>query len=159
MSKLDDAAHKAEALRALLAAEIERARGERELMRSLDADGLFARAAARSAFNGEVGRIEGELARSLSLAAGALGAPEVTLERLRERAPAETERLSTTLGEIRALAEALGEIDALNRTLCERALTCVRGYVRAVRPAPAAYDRRGARPESRGAAAMISSKG
>ncbi len=67
--------------------------------------------------------------------------------------------MSGTLGEIRALSGALRELDVFNRTLCERALACVRGYVNAVRPTPTAYDRRGARPKAAAATALVSSKG
>jgi hypothetical protein len=145
-------------LRDVLAAEVESARSERQLLRALDTSGLFARAAQRSQFLAEVARLERELAVSLSRAAAALGLEEVTLERIRACAPQHGARLSTTLSEVRALAGALQEIDRLNLQLAGRALACVRGYVEALRPTPRAYDRRGARAVAP-ALAMVSSKG
>ena len=155
---LENALEKAGSLRDALAAEVENARGERQLLRRLDAGGLFARAAQRAEFVAEVARIERDLALSLSRAAGTLGLTEVTLERLRALAPREGEALSRILSDVRALAGALQEIDKLNLQLAGRALTCVRGYVEALRPRPRAYDRRGTRAEAP-VLAMVSSKG
>lgn len=154
---LENALEKAGDLRDALAAEVENARRERLLLRELDTVGLFARAAQRSAFLSEVARIERELAMSLSRAAGNLGLAEVTLDRLRDRAPRQGEALALTFSDIRALAGALQEIDRLNLQLAGRALACVRGYVEALRPAPRAYDRRGARATAP-ALALVSSK-
>jgi hypothetical protein len=53
--------------------------------------------------------------------------------------------LAEALAEVRALASALHELDALNRLLSERALLCVRGYLDAVAPPVSAYDRYGGR--------------
>jgi hypothetical protein len=155
---LEIALEKAAQLRDALAAEVESARDERQLLRTLDARGLFARAATRNHFLAEVARLERELAAALSRAAAALGLSELTLEALRARAPGPGERLAHTLSEVRALAGALHEIDRLNLQLAGRALACVRGYVEAVQPAPRAYDRRGTRAAS-ASVAMISSKG
>jgi hypothetical protein len=132
-------------LRDTLAAEVEGARGERVLLKKLDSQALFARAASRARFLEESARLEREMAAALARAAGALGLPEVTIARLERAAPEEARRLSGALGEIRALAGALREIDALNASLAQRALSCVRGYVEALAPAPRAYDRAGAR--------------
>jgi hypothetical protein len=145
-------------LRDALEAEVERARDERQLLRALDAAGLFARAEQRSRFLADVARLERELAVALSKAGGALGLTEVTLAALRLRVPGDGERLARTLSEVRALASALKEIDTLNLQLAGRALACVRGYVQALQPAPRAYDRRGSRA-SAPALAMVSSKG
>jgi hypothetical protein len=150
-------------LRDLLSAEVEGARGERRLLRTLDSAALFARAQSRAAFLAETQRVERELADGLVVAARALGIQEVTLQRLEAAAPRDGGALARALSEVRALAGALQEIDALNRSLAERALSCVRGYVDAVAPAPQAYDRRGARPApaaaARPALAVVSSRG
>jgi hypothetical protein len=154
---LENALERAAQLRDAIAAEVERARSERRLLRTLDAAGLFARAAQRGEFLAEVARLERELATSLSRAAATLGLPEVTLERLRLRAPEHGEALARVLSEVRSLAGALREIDALNLQLAGRALACVRGSVQALRPTPLAYDRRGARA-AQPALALVSSK-
>jgi FlgN protein len=156
--ELENALEKAELLRDTLAAEVENARGERKLLRALDSRGLFARSAQRSSFLAEVARLERELAISLSRAASSLGLTEVTLARLRERAPREGAILTETLADVRALAGALHEIDRLNLQLAGRALACVRGYVDALQPRPRAYDRRGTRAEAP-VLAMVTSKG
>ncbi len=156
---LENALETAGCLRDALAAEVENARGERQLLRKLDTGGLFARAAQRSTFLAEVARTERALVVSLSRAAGTLGMTEVTLERLRERAPPrQGQALTRVMADIRALAGALQEIDRLNLQLAGRALACVRGYVEALRPKPRAYDRRGTRAEAP-VLAMVSSKG
>jgi hypothetical protein len=156
---LENALEKAGRLRDVLAAEVENARGERQLLRRLDASGLFARAAQRAEFVAEVARIERDLALSLSRTAGTLGLTEVTLERLRALAPREGEALSRILSDVRALAGALREVDQLNLQLAGRALACVRGYVEALQPTPSAYDRRGARAGATRTLSMVSAKG
>jgi len=157
---LEQALGTAGRLRDALAAEVESARRERQLLRTLDAAALFARAAERTRFLTEVARLERELGQGLSAAAEVLGPGGVTLERLRARAPRQGGALSTILSEVRALAAALHEIDQLNLRLAGRALACVRGYVEALSPAPSAYDRRGARfAAGAPALAMVSSKG
>lgn len=155
---LERAIAAAQQLRALLADEIEGARNERKLLKTLDARALFARATARASFNGQVARMERDLADALSAIARSNHLTEVTLPRLAEVAPEETAHLSRTLDDVRALAAALKELDALNIFLTQRALAYVRGYVNAVSPTPAAYDRRGYRAQL-SAAAVISSKG
>jgi len=153
---LSDALSIADALKRTLEAEVGRARREREVLRTLDSDRLFASASARAAFNAEVARLEARLAAALSGAAGSLGITEVTLARLRLAAPAEAETLSGTLADVRALAGALAELDRLNLMLAGRALACVQGYLGALAPAPAAYDRRGIRAGGRTLAAVSS---
>jgi len=155
---LEQAVATAGQLRDLLEGEVEGARAERHLLRSLDASGLFARAAQRGAFLCEVARLERELAVALARAADALGLEQVTLERLRLRSPRLGQALSKILSEVRALAGALQEIDQLNLQLAGRALACVRGYVDAVQPTARAYDRRGTRGTSP-SIALVSSKG
>jgi hypothetical protein len=157
---LEQALGTAGRLRDALAAEVESARRERQLLRTLDATALFARASQRAAFLADVARLEGELSRALAGAAAELGPGGVTLERLRARAPVQGGALAAVLSDVRALAGALREIDGLNVQLAGRALACVRGYVEALHPVPRAYDRRGARPA--GAApslALVSAKG
>jgi hypothetical protein len=142
---LEEALATATQLRSALQQEVERAQREREVLRSLDSDRLFAGAAVRAGFNAEVARLETALAAALSRAAGALGLSEVTLQRLERRAPEQTARLSKILADVRSLAGALAELDRLNLLLAGRALACVQGYLTALNPAPAAYDRRGGR--------------
>ncbi len=132
-------------LRRTLEAEVERARRERQVLTTLDSDRIFAGAAARAAFNAEVAAHESRLATALAEVAGRYGLAEVSLARLAERAPAETAALARALGDVRALAAALAELDRLNLILAGRALACVQSYLTALHPAPTAYDRRGAR--------------
>lgn len=153
---LSEALSTAAALKRALEGEVERARREREVLRTLDSDRLFASAAARAGFNAEVARLEGRLAGALARAAGALGLSEVTLERLRVKAPEGAEALAAILADVRALAGALAELDRLNLMLAGKALACVQGYLTAIAPAPTAYDRRGARPAARSLAAVSS---
>ena len=156
---LENALEKAAELRDILAEEVENARGERLLLRRLDAAGLFERATRRAAFLEGVANVERELATALSRAAGTLGIHQVTLDRLRERAPREAEILTQTLSDVRSLAGSLREIDRLNLQLANRALACVRGYVEALNPSPRAYDRRGARVSSSPVLASVAVKG
>lgn len=53
------------------------------------------------------------------------------------------EALAARLAAIRREAAALRTLDADNAARVERTLRCVRGFVRALAPAPEAYDRRG----------------
>lgn len=145
---LEEALATAHELRRALQLEVERAQREREVLRTLDSDRLFSGAAARAAFNAEVARLETALAGALARAAGALGLSEVSLPRLSAAAPAGAAELARLLADIRALAGALAELDRLNLMLAGRALACVQGYLTALNPAPAAYDRRGLRAAS-----------
>ncbi len=142
---LESAVEAALRLRDTLASEVEGARGERLLLKKLDGEALLARAGERARFLSRSAQLERDLASALARAAGALGLPEVTIARLERVAPGETRSLAGVLGEIRALAGALREIDQLNASLARRALSCVRGYVDALAPAPSAYDRGGSR--------------
>lgn len=145
---LEEALATAHELRRALQLEVERAQREREVLRTLDSDRLFSGAAARAAFNAEVARLETALAGALSRAAGALGLSEVSMARLTALAPEGAGELARLLADIRALAGALAELDRLNLMLAGRALACVQGYLTALSPAPAAYDRRGLRAAS-----------
>jgi hypothetical protein len=148
MHPLAPAIEIAERIRGALNAELAAARDQREMIRKLDADGLTERAARRADFNGKLAALEGDLGRALAAAGEQLGLRTVTLEALSARAPAESRRLGRAFADLRALAESLRRTDALNHLLAERALACVRGYVTALAPVPAAYDRRGAATES-----------
>jgi len=142
---LEECLATAHELRRALELEVERAQREREVLRTLDSDRLFAGAAARAGFNAEVARLETALAGALARAASALGLSEVTLHRLATRAPDGAAELARVLGDIRSLAGALAELDRLNLMLAGRALACVQGYLTALNPTPTAYDRRGLR--------------
>jgi hypothetical protein len=142
-------------LREALAAEVEGARGERRMLRSLDAPALFERAATRAAFLSEAARLERAVRSALGLAT--LAPAPLPLDALRGRGPA-GDALADVLSQVRALAGALQEIDRLNLELARRALAVVNGYVQALRPAPRAYDRHGGRA-SAPALALVSSKG
>jgi hypothetical protein len=142
---LDEAVRAASELRDALAAEVGLAREERSLFRSLDARALLGRASARADFQARVARLEDRLREALAAAGGRLGLDEVTLSTLAAREPSGAASLSRVLGEVRALASALAELDRLNQFLAARALRVVRGYVDALSPTPSAYDRRGLR--------------
>lgn len=142
---LEEALSTAADLRRALEAEVERARREPGALRTLDSARLFASASARAAFHDEVARLESALAARLARAGAALGLAEVTLAGLTSRAPAAGSALAALLARIRALAAELKDLDRLNRALAGRASACVQGYLNALAPAPAAYDRRGAR--------------
>ena len=128
-------------LRRVLEAEVERSRAEREALKSLDSDRIFAGAAARASFNAQVSDLESQLAAALARAAGRIGATDVTLAKLAERVPGETAAFSRVLADVRALAE----LDRLNLMLAGRALACVQSYLTALQPPVSAYDRRGLR--------------
>jgi len=133
----------AASLRDCLAREVERARGEREHLKKLDAPALFAGAQTRAEFNETAARLQSELASDLSQVARERGLSQVTLETLAGFAPSEAAALSRACAEIRSLAAALAEIDRLNRAIAERSLACVESYLHALSLAPQAYDRRG----------------
>lgn len=157
---LENAVGAAIGLRDALRAELENARGERHLLKRLDTHGLFERAEARGRFLASAARLERELAAALARAAGALGLTEVTLARLEAAAPEGARRLGEVLAEVRSLAGALRELDALNASLARRALRCVRGYVDALAPSPRFYERLGARSASPSTAdATVSTRG
>lgn len=143
MEHLEHAISVAEALKCALDAEVERAQGERILVRNFDVDGLFKRAAARDAWNGEVVKLQQGLAAALREAGVALGLAEVSMEALAKKAPLEAAQLADVLGQVRALAGALAELDELNRKLATKAMTCVKGYLQALAVSTSGYDRRG----------------
>ncbi len=143
---LADAIDATQQLKTALMGELEGARHERTLLRSLAHEALMARAAAREAFNVTSRHLTARMSQGLEWAARTFGLQAVTLDALRAHAPAEADALASALADVRALSAALAELDALNRHLAERALGVVRAYTTQLAPTPAAYDRRGARP-------------
>ena len=144
MNELDHAAQILDHLRAMLEAELVQARGQRLLIRALDTQGLFERARQRSVFNAQLAQLERALGEALEAAGHALGLSQVTLVDLRKAVPEASQRLDACIADVRALASALREIDAVNLKLGGRALSRVRGYLAAPAPRTVAYDRRGA---------------
>jgi len=139
-----------------LGAEVGRARAEREVLRTLDAEAVFASAARRATFNAEVARLGEELSQALRAAAAAAGG-ELSMASLAARFPAEAAALRRVVAEIHEHTATLARLDQVNRFLAARALSFVNGYLGVLRPAPAAYDRRGARA-AHGPGAGFSSK-
>jgi hypothetical protein len=144
MNELEPAIQIVERLRTALETELVQARGQRLLIRALDTQGLFERARQRNAFNLQLAQLEADLGKSLTAAGLTLGFAQVTLADLRQAAPEAAQRLDSTLDDVRILAEALREIDDINRKLGERALGRVRRTLTSMVPRPVAYDRRGA---------------
>jgi hypothetical protein len=143
MNSLERAISTTEEIRDALAAEIDVARDERVLIRNMDIDGLFARAAKRNDFNLRTAGLQQRLAAELGEVAQGFGMTEVTLDGLQTRAPGLGQRMSAVLAEVRALASALAELDGLNKVLGQRALSYVRAHLSVLSPRPSAYDRRG----------------
>jgi anion-transporting ArsA/GET3 family ATPase len=129
-----------------LKAEIAVARGERVLIRNIDVPGLNERAAKRAEFNKRTAQLQLQLAAQLRAVADDLGLAEVTLVALETRLPVAAQRLAVSFANIRSLATALHELDALNRALGQRALTYVKAHLAILCPRPVSYDRRGASP-------------
>lgn len=127
-----------------LAAEIAVARDERVIIRNMDVDGLNRRATKRAVFNQTTAGLMRTLAVQLEEVELAFGLAEITIDNLKQRAPALGELLSTRLAEVRAYASSLHELDNLNRLLGQRALSYIRAHLSILSPKPAAYDRRGA---------------
>ncbi len=147
MSSLDRAIATSSRLKEALDNEVVEARQERVLLRKFDVEGLLARATKRGEFNAHVLKLEQELADHLRVVGQDLGLTEVSLASLAAKRPVEGGRLSSILGDVRALAGALAELDELNRRLAQRATACVRGYLGAVTAQPAGYDRHGGAPK------------
>jgi hypothetical protein len=143
MKSLERAIATTEKIRDALASEIVIAREERVLVRDMDVDGLNRRAVERAAFNHSTQTLQDALAADLAQVGREMGLPAITLEGLKERAPALGQKMSAVLAEVRALASALSELDHLNRLLGQRALSYVRAHLAVISPKPSAYDRRG----------------
>jgi hypothetical protein len=143
METLKRAIETTEQMREALAAEVARAREQRLLIRKLDSEKLFKRAQERAQFNVALAQLENQLGAELAEVGQRLGLREVSIDGLRARLPNEARKLSESFAQVRALAAALAELDALNRQLAARALSCVRGYVNALVGPANAYDKRG----------------
>jgi hypothetical protein len=143
MDDLDRAAQILECLRTALEAELVQARGQRLLIRDLDTPGLLERANQRGLFNAQLAQLEEALGKALAAAGKTLGLEQVTMPDLHRTVPQAAQLLDRLLTEVRSLAGALREIDALNRKLAERALGRVRATLSTMRPRAVAYDRRG----------------
>jgi hypothetical protein len=143
MNDLDHAAQILERLRATLETELVQARGQRLLIRDLDTPGLLERANQRSAFNAQLAQLEEMLGKALLAVGKTLGLEQVTLLDLHRTVPQAAQMLDGLMTEVRSLAGALREIDALNRKLGERALGRVRATLSTMCPRAVAYDRRG----------------
>ncbi|HVR61594.1 MAG TPA: flagellar export chaperone FlgN [Polyangia bacterium] len=143
MDQLEEALTVVDSIREALEAEVERARQERALIRTMNVDGLVARANLRASFNDHVRGLQQHLARALAAAGAALGLNEVTVATLGAALPGPAAHLDEGLAAIRSLAAALAELDDLNRILGQRALSYVRAYLGVLNPTPAAYNRRG----------------
>lgn len=130
-------------LKAALATEVENARAQRQVLRTFDGEKLFDMAVQRERFNTRASMLQARLAEALAQAGRAYQLPSVTLEALLAASPEEGEKLALELAEIRSLAAALAELDALNRVLADKALSCVRAYTQSLQPTVTAYDRRG----------------
>jgi hypothetical protein len=144
MIELDQASQILQRVRVALETELMQARGQRLLVRDLDNQGLFERARQRGAFNVQMVQLESDLAQALAAAGRQLGLAQVTLADLHGATPQEATQLEHHLAEVRVLAEALREVDAINRKLSKRALGRVRRVLGTMAPQTVAYDRRGA---------------
>jgi hypothetical protein len=144
MKSLERAIETITQIRDALTAEIAVARDERVIIRNMDVDGLNGRATKRAVFNHTTAGLMGTLAVQLKEIGLAFGMAEITIDNLKQRAPALGELISTRSAEVRALAASLHELDNLNRLLGQRALSYIRAHLSILSPKPSAYDRRGA---------------
>jgi hypothetical protein len=134
-------------LKASLATEVARSQESRAVLKTLDTPALLSQATLREAFNQHSAWLTAELARHLGTFAKEHGLADVTLEQVRKLSPFEGEQLSGVFAEVRALSQALSELDQVNQQLAEKALTVVRAYVTHLAPRPSAYTRRGQHAE------------
>ena len=70
----------------------------------------------------------------------------MTLTGLEAHLPLEGRALGRAFADIRALATALHELDAMNLALGQRALSYVRAHLAVLCPRPISYNRRGTSP-------------
>lgn len=143
MDPLEYALDVATRMRKALQAELDLAREQRVLVRKLDVQGLFERARQRGEFNVKLAQMQDALGAALAGAAEVLGVERVTLDLLHTSGILAASKVAQALSELRASAQALQEIDALNQVLARRALACVRGYISALSPRADVYDRHG----------------
>jgi hypothetical protein len=143
MDPLEHALDVATRMRQALQAELDEAREQRVLVRKLDVQGLFERARRRGEFNVKLSQMQDALGAALTAMANVLGVDRVSLDILRTSGIHAATKVAQALSELRATAQALQEIDALNQILAKRALACVRGYISALSPRADVYDRYG----------------
>jgi hypothetical protein len=143
MDPLEHALDVATRMRQALQAELEEAREQRVLVRKLDVQGLFERARQRGEFNVKLTQMQDALGEALAAIANILGVERVSLDVLHTSGILAASKVAQALSELRASAQALQEIDALNQVLARRALACVRGYLSALSPRADTYDRYG----------------
>jgi len=143
MDPLEHALDVATRMRQALQAELDEAREQRVLVRKLDVQGLFERARQRGEFNVKLSQMQDALGAALIATASVLGVDRVSLDILRTSGIHAAIKVAQALSELRASAQALQEIDALNQVLAKRALACVRGYISALSPRADVYDRYG----------------
>ena len=143
MDPLEHALDVATRMRQALQAELDEAREQRVLVRKLDVQGLFERARQRGEFNVKLSQMQDALGAALIATASVLGVDRVSLDILRTSGIHAARKVAQALSELRASAQALQEIDALNQVLAKRALACVRGYISALSPRADVYDRYG----------------
>jgi hypothetical protein len=91
----------------------------------------------------KLSQMQDALGEALVAAASVLGVDRVSLDVLHTSGIHAASKVAQALSELRASAQALQEIDALNQVLARRALACVRGYLSALSPRADAYDRYG----------------
>jgi hypothetical protein len=143
MDPIEHALDVATRMRQALQAELEQARLQRVLVRKLDVQGLFERARQRGEFNVKLSQMQDALGEALVATANVLGVDRVSLDVLHTSGIHAASKMAQALSELRASAQALQEIDALNQVLARRALACVRGYLSALSPRADVYDRYG----------------
>jgi hypothetical protein len=143
MDPLEHALDVATRMRQALQAELGEAREQRVLVRKLDVQGLFERARRRGEFNVKLAQMQDALGEALAASANILGVERVSLDVLHTSGILAASKVAQALSELRASAQALQEIDALNQVLARRALACVRGYLSALSPRADVYDRYG----------------
>jgi hypothetical protein len=134
--------------------EIDATRRDRIALRSLDANALFAIATRREGFDAKLVSLKLRLKDALAQAAAKLSVSSVTTEALVKASPTLGAKLSDAFAQIRSLSQSLSELDALNKNLGERALSCVRAYLTQVAPRPTAYGRTGEAAESAASATL-----
>jgi hypothetical protein len=143
MSPLEQAREAAKRVQDAIQAELSQARTQRILIRKLDVQGLFERARGRGEFNLRLAQLQEALSDGLRASAAWLGLERVNVDALHAVGGDAALALALALSELRASAQALQEIDAMNQTLTRRALSCVRGFLGAVAPRASGYDRYG----------------
>lgn len=143
MENIERAISTSQGLKTALDEEVARAQTQRVLIKNFDAEALLDRAAQRTRFNQQVKFLQQELANALRSVAAEFGLTEVTIDSLTQVSAEPAGRLSATLGEIRALAGTLRELDTLNRHLAQRANAMVKGYLGALTGASSSYNQRG----------------